>query len=104
MPDKVIEVTLCPVDAIHDWDIPTQVPKFIQNSFEDTNIMHARFAFDKGGIDIGIDNYIQNRFKDTTVVYAGSVFDKGAIFTWSADYINELDLYETLTITQMVTF
>jgi hypothetical protein len=51
-----------------------------------------------------LDWDIQNRFKDTTVVYAGSVFDKGAIFTWSADYINELDLYETLTITQMVTF
>ena len=78
MPDKVIEVTLSPVDAIHNWDIPTQVPKFIQNSFEDTNIMHARFAFDKGGIDIGIDNYIQNRFKDTTIVLAGFAFRQGS--------------------------
>ena len=48
IPKKVLEVTLSPVDAFLDRDIPTQVPEFIQNKSEDTNIVHAGSAVDKG--------------------------------------------------------
>ena len=52
-------------EVIRDWDVQTQVPKFIQN-----------------------------RFKDATIVHAGSAFDKGAIGTWSDCYISELVQYK----------
>ena len=62
IPDKVLEVTLSLVDGLLDRDT--------------------------------LDKYIQNRFEDTAIVYAGSAFEKGAIGTWRADYINEFVLYK----------
>ena len=68
MPGKVLEVILSTVDTILDWDIPTQVPKFIQNRLEDTTIVHAGSAFDMGAIGTWSDDL---NFSNRTEFYFG---------------------------------
>ena len=61
IPKKVLEVTLSPVDAFLDRDIPTHVPVFIQNKSEVTTIAHTGSTSDKTAKGTWYDN-CTNRF------------------------------------------